>query len=66
MRRVLPLLLALVALLAAAAPAQAELKSIWGPNTLRDGRSAFPFYKQLGVDVLQIQIQWNRVATSCL
>jgi hypothetical protein len=46
------------------ARAQAELKSIWGPNTLPDGHSAFPTYKKLHVDVLQRQLQWNLVATS--
>jgi hypothetical protein len=45
-----------------AAPALAELKSIWGPNTLPDGSSAFPTYKRLGVDVLQRQLQWNLIA----
>ena len=55
-------MLAAVLALFAAAPAQAEMKAIWGPSTLRDGRSAFPLYKDLGVDVLQQQLLWSRVA----
>jgi hypothetical protein len=46
------------------ARAHAELKSIWGPNRLPDGHSAFRSYKRLHVDVLQRQLQWNLVATS--
>lgn len=38
------------------------IKAIWGPLRLRDGRSAFPLYRQLGVDVLQLQLPWNEVA----
>jgi hypothetical protein len=57
------LAVAIATVLASAAPAQAELKSIWGPSTLLDGRSAFPIYRDLGVDVLQDQLVWSRVAT---
>ena len=57
-------LLAVVLAITAAAPAQAELKAIWGANTLRGGGSAFPVYKDLGVDVLQEQLVWNQVARS--
>jgi hypothetical protein len=60
-RRLIPAL-ALVALLGLAQPASAELKAIWGPITLADGRSAFPVYERLGVDVLQQQLQWNSIA----
>jgi hypothetical protein len=42
--------------------AAAELKSIWGPNVLPNGHSAFPTYQKLGVDVLQRQLTWNTVA----
>src|SRR5215211_5976305 len=49
---------------AAAPPADAALKAIWGPNTLPDGSSAFPVYDRLGVDVLQHQLIWRRVATA--
>jgi hypothetical protein len=45
------------------AAAHAELKAIWGPNTLPNGHSAFPTYKRLRVDVLERQLQWNVVAT---
>jgi hypothetical protein len=38
------------------------MKSIWGPNELPDGRSAFPMYKRLGVEVLQRQLNWRTVA----
>lgn len=37
---------------------------MWGPDTLPNGRSAFPVYRRLGVDVLQRQLQWDRVARS--
>jgi hypothetical protein len=56
------LLAALTALLVSAAPAHAELKAIWGPNTLPNGHSAFPTYQKLHVDVLERQLLWNRVA----
>ena len=39
------------------------LKAIWGPVWLPNGRSAFPVYRQLGVEVLQLQLRWDRVAT---
>lgn len=38
------------------------LKAIWGPVNLRDGRSAFPLYRELGVDVVQLQLRWERTA----
>jgi hypothetical protein len=48
-------------------------KAIWGPIKLRPGQagcgtdsstrcSAFPYYRELGVDVLQFQIKWSEVA----
>ena len=63
----------LAALAVLAAPAQAgALKAIWGPSELEAGSeacptanrpcSAFPIYKQLGVDVFQYQIHWDEVA----
>jgi hypothetical protein len=55
-------LAALVLLAALPASAQAGLKAMWGPNELPDGRSAFPVYKSLGVDVLQYQVVWGKVA----
>jgi hypothetical protein len=62
-----------LALLATAAPAQgAMLKAIWGPLELPKSSpfcagsgpscSAFPVYRQLGVDVYQFQIHWDEVA----
>jgi hypothetical protein len=55
---------AVALLLAAPSSASAALKSIWGPNDLPNGKSAFPTYERLGVDVLQVQIRWDRVARS--
>jgi hypothetical protein len=37
-------------------------KAIWGPLRLSDGSSAFRVYRDLGVDVLQIQLLWDRAA----
>jgi hypothetical protein len=37
-------------------------KLIWGPTRLPDGRSAFPTYDELGVNVFQIQLRWPAVA----
>lgn len=65
MRRLLLLLLAAaMALAVAAAPAQAAFKKkmIWGPAKLPGGQSAFPVYDELGVDVLQVGINWSEVA----
>jgi hypothetical protein len=69
MRRLPPI--ARATLVAAAilccAPAVADAavrKAIWGPNELPDGRSAFPFYRDLGVDVLQVQLVWSSVAAT--
>jgi len=53
---------ALVPALAAPPGADAALKSIWGPNKLPDGRSAFPLYRQLGVDVWQEALFWDQIA----
>jgi hypothetical protein len=44
------------------ASADAALKAIWGPNELPNGRPAFPVYRQLGVDILQRQVRWDRIA----
>ncbi|MCW3016776.1 MAG: hypothetical protein JWO02_3868 [Solirubrobacterales bacterium] len=40
------------------------LKLIWGGNTLPNGTSAFPTYKRLGVDVLQVQLSWAGTAAT--
>jgi hypothetical protein len=70
------LVLALSATLVAAAPASAKpklkhkkqppvsLKAIWGPNTIPGGTSAFPVYHRLGVDMLQVQLEWSRTAAT--
>ncbi len=57
-RRLAPLLLIALAALALAPPAGAAKKSIWGPVRLPDGASAFPQYRELGVDIFQIQLSW--------
>jgi hypothetical protein len=52
-----------VALAPATGEAEARThKAIWGPLELLDGRSAFPAYRDLGVDVLQMQLVWSDVA----
>jgi hypothetical protein len=47
-------------------PARASVsrawKMIWGPVTLRNGRSAFPIYHRLGVQVFEIDLSWADVA----
>jgi sugar phosphate isomerase/epimerase len=63
MRTLLALAALGLALLALPATASAEKKAIWGPVTLPGGASAFPIYEELGVDVLQLQVQWRSVAT---
>jgi hypothetical protein len=71
-RLLLPLCLAGALALAWAAPAGAAEKSIWGPTPdFPAGNqncptpapcSAFPTYAQLGVQDVQLQIPWDRVA----
>ncbi|MEJ7753240.1 MAG: hypothetical protein WKF46_09875 [Candidatus Limnocylindrales bacterium] len=63
MRALLRLAVVGLALLALPATASAEKKAIWGPVTLPDGSSAFPLYNELGVDVLQVSLNWSEVAT---
>src|SRR4051794_29432760 len=41
-----------------------QLKAIWGPLTLPDGSSAFPTYRKLGVQVLELQLSWADTAPS--
>ena len=50
--------------LAAPATAGAGLKAIWGPTTLPNGKSAFPVYKDLGVEVLEYPVHWSSIAPS--
>jgi hypothetical protein len=60
MRRIL--LIAILAPIVGSAPASAAaLKSIWGPLTLPNGKSAGPTYRALGVDDLQVQVSWATV-----
>jgi hypothetical protein len=40
------------------------LKMIWGPVTMPNGSSAFPTYHRLGVQVLQIDLNWAGAAPS--
>ncbi len=51
-------------LLALGGPAQAGMKAIWGPAVMPDGSSAFPVYKDLGVDLIEEQLSWRDVAIS--
>lgn len=61
-RLVLAVTLALSALgLGIAAPANALNKGFSGPAEV-DGRSQFPIYKDLGVSVYQIRIDWDAIA----
>ena len=62
--RPLLIALALVLLAAFAPPADARYsskKAIWGPTTV-NGVSQFPIYRDLGVGIFQMQLQWNQVA----
>jgi hypothetical protein len=38
------------------------LKMLWGPPTMPGGASAFPVYRQLGVQVLEVQLSWADTA----
>jgi hypothetical protein len=49
--------------LASPAPASATLlKGFWGIRQDANGKSSFPVYKDLGVNVVQIQLRWNDAA----
>ena len=52
----------LLCVLAVGAPAQAGIKAIWGPARMPDGSSAFPVYKDLGVDMIEEQVSWRDIA----
>src|SRR4051794_15479784 len=54
-------LLALVAIAAPASAAPSQKKAIWGPVE-RDGVSQFPIYDELGVGIYQTAISWRQVA----
>jgi hypothetical protein len=62
MRRILLATLLVACALPSQAQAATPSKTIWGPTQLADGSSAFPTYRDLGVDVLQMQLQWDKVA----
>src|SRR3954466_14474624 len=48
-----------------ATPASAgAVKSIWGPLALPDGGSAFPVYRDLGVEDIQVQLHWRAAAAT--
>jgi hypothetical protein len=47
---------------AGGAAARVPLKMMWGPATMPDGTSAFPTYRRLGVQMLQVQLAWSSVA----
>jgi len=66
-RRQLALTLAVAALaaLVPATPAVARRsvkKAIWGP-VVKDGRSQFSYYHDLGAGIYEAQLRWNEVAT---
>jgi hypothetical protein len=57
------LMAAIVAgLTAAATPAAATEKAIWGPLRMPDGSNAFQLYQRLGVDTFQIQLDFAKAA----
>lgn len=64
LRRGLVCALCVVALtlVAGASTAAAAEKAIWGPVTLPSGGSAFPTYRDLGVDTFQYTLNWATVA----
>jgi hypothetical protein len=60
-RRALAAVCLALALLLAPASAQAFSKAIWGPP-FRDGHNQFPIYKQLGVKIIEIDLDWANIA----
>jgi hypothetical protein len=40
------------------------LKMMWGPLSMPNGSSAFPTYRKLGVQVLEVQLNWAHTAPS--
>ena len=62
LRRVLPLLLLVLALIPATANAAgSSKKAIWGPVEV-DGVSQFPTYKDLGAGIYMTKLEWDKVA----
>jgi hypothetical protein len=63
-RGAIALALALLASWLAPPGAPAAEKAIWGQPELPGGGSPFPVYRRLGVDTLQIQLRFSRVAST--
>jgi hypothetical protein len=62
-RWVVAVTLAVFLVTASSPPASAKSqKAIWGPVRMPDGSSAFPIYRDLGVRVLQLYLNWDDVA----
>ncbi len=62
MRPVMCIALGALTCLVAPTPAGAAEKAIWGPIDRPDGTSAFPLYRELGVDTYQAQLFWPTIA----
>jgi hypothetical protein len=67
--RTLALLLAAAALgaaapVAGAAPRSSGNKAFWGPTRVIGGESAFPLYREMGVEVFQIGLHWDGAAVT--
>jgi hypothetical protein len=58
----LTLVAAVAAGLACAGSAAAAEKAIWGPLKLPNGKSAFPVYRELGVDTFEIELDFAEAA----
>ena len=64
MRRLIPIFIALTALLAptGAHAAVTQKKAIWGPEEFQ-GDGQFPVYKQLHAGIWQTTLDWDQIAT---
>ena len=60
--KVLATALTCLVALVAGTPAHAAEKALWGPATLPDGTSAFGLYDELGIDTLQLSLNWADAA----
>ncbi|HEV2776021.1 MAG TPA: hypothetical protein VGV90_10555, partial [Solirubrobacteraceae bacterium] len=63
-RMVAAVVLSLVVVLLAGAPASAAEKAVWGPIALPGGASPFDLYDELGIDTLQLTLRWDAIAPS--
>jgi hypothetical protein len=61
-RTTLATVLTLLAVSLIGTSAHAAEKAFWGPTTLPDGTSAFGLYDELGIDTLQLAVNWAAVA----